>query len=142
MFKKQWEHDNFIISTDKDKLDLELIYQFLSHTYWADKRTKQQVADSIQNSLCFGMYEQHQQVGFARVVTDYSTFGYLADVFITDQYKGRRLGQWLIETIFNMPELAQIEKWLLLTSDAQNLYKKVGFCQYEYPDRVMIRRKV
>ncbi len=90
------QRDNFIISTDKARLDIEMIYQFLGSSYWANQRAIEQVKESIQHSLCFGVYEQNTQIGFARILTDYATFSYLADVFILPAYRGAGLGKWLI----------------------------------------------
>jgi len=135
-----WTKDNFVISTDKSKLDPELIFQFLQKSYWAKDRTYSQLINSIKNSLCFGMYENNHQVGFARVITDYTTFAYLADVFVLSTHQGKGLGKWLIDTIFNDEEVKHITPWLLLTNDAHSLYEKVGFVQYSDPTRVLIKR--
>ncbi len=136
---KKWIRDSFEISTDKSKLNLEVIFQFLKESYWANDRTYSQVANSIQNSFCFGLYENNIQVGFARVITDHTTFAYLADVFIIKSYQGKGLGKWLMEVIFNNEELKNVTSWLLLTNDAHFLYEKVGFMQYPYPERVMMK---
>lgn len=135
----KWVKDNFEISTDKSKLNLEVIFQFLKESYWANDRTYSQVVHSIQNSLCFGLHENGIQVGFARVITDYATFAYLADVFIIRSYQGKGLGKWLTEVIINNEDLKNITSWLLLTNDAHFLYEKAGFMQYPYPERVMMK---
>ncbi|SRR5579883_2886176 len=141
MLNKNWQKDIYQISTDKSRLDWQLIYNFLSKSYWANGRTFEQVSHSIEHSLCFGLYAETQQAGFARVITDYSTFAYLADVFILPDYQGKGLGKWLIETIFSVQELADVITWLLLTKDAHHLYKKVGFQSFPYPERLMVRKK-
>ena len=134
-----WVHENFLISTEKEKLNFEIIHHYLSTSYWAKERSREQIIESIQHSLCFGVYHQNAQVGFARVITDYSTFAYLADVFILPAHQKNGLGKWLIDTIFSMERLKKIAKWLLLTNDAQKLYARVGFEQFPYPERVMIK---
>ena len=136
---KTWTRKKFLISTDKEKLNLEVIYQYLSSSYWAKERTQEQVAESIKHSFCFGLYDLASQIGFARVITDYSTFAYLADVFVLPTYQGMGLGKWLIDTIFDVEQLKKITKWLLLTNDAQKLYERVGFEQFPYPERIMIK---
>lgn len=136
----RWKKNSFEISTDKTMLNREIICQFLREkSYWATNRSQSQINDSIQNSLCFGLYEKEIQIGFARVVTDYVTFGWLADVFIIHSHQGQGLGKWLIEVIFNCDELKNIVTWLLLTNDAHGLYEKVGFAEFPYPERVMIK---
>lgn len=132
--------ESLIISTDKSFLNTQIIYQFLKESYWAQTRTYQQVLESIRNSLCFGMYEDKNQIGFARVITDNSTFAYLADVFILPSYQKMGLGKWLIETIFNTEELKNISSWMLVTKDAHDLYKKFGFSEFPYPERVMLKK--
>lgn len=133
-----FEKSGFIISTDKDKINLPTVYEFLKTTYWATDRSFQQVEDSIKNSLCFGVYDQTNQIGFARVISDYTTFAYLADVFILPSYRNRGLGKWLLDSIVNIELLKNVGSWLLLTNDTQQLYEQVGFVTYPYPERVMI----
>jgi GNAT superfamily N-acetyltransferase len=132
------QKDNFIISTDKEKLDIEMIYRFLSQSYWASNRTLDEVKESIKHSLCFGVYQEKIQVGFARIITDYSTFSYLADVFIIPEFRGFGLGKWLIETIFSLDEVKNV-RCMLLTTDAHTLYEQVDFTLFPYPERVMIK---
>lgn len=135
-----WIKNDFEISTDNARLDIDMICRFLKEeSYWANDRSPSQVIDSIKNSLCFGLYEKGTPIGFARVVTDYATFGWLADVFILKSHQGKGLGKWLIEVIFNHDSLKNVVSWLLLTNDAQGLYEKVGFAEYPYPQRVMMR---
>ena len=133
-----FEKSGFIISTDKDKINLPTVYEFLKTNYWATDRSFQQVEDSIKNSLCFGVYDQTNQIGFARVISDYTTFAYLADVFILPSYRNRGLGKWLLDSIVNIELLKNVGSWLLLTNDTQQLYEQVGFVTYPYPERVMI----
>lgn len=135
-----WNRENLIISTDKSFLNPEIIYQYLKESYWAQARTYEQVLESIRNSLCFGMYENKNQIGFARVITDNSTFAYLADVFILPSHQKMGLGKWLMEVIFNKEELKNISSWMLVTKDAQDLYKKFGFMEFPNPERVMMKK--
>ncbi|WP_207714410.1 GNAT family N-acetyltransferase [Scytonema sp. UIC 10036] len=92
---------------------------------------------AIQNSFVFGVYKGEQQVGFARVVTDYSTFAYLADLFILEPFRGNGLGKWLLETIVSHPELQGLRRWLLATKDAHELYRQFGFTELNNPNRFM-----
>jgi len=92
---------------------------------------------SVHNSLVFGVYRQEKQIGFARVITDYSTFAYLADVFVLEQFRKIGLGKWLIETIINHPDLQGLQRFLLVTKDAHELYQKFGFFELNKPERFM-----
>lgn len=111
----------------------------MKESYWANDRTYSQVVTSVQNSVCFGLHESDIQIGFARVITDYITFAYLADIFVIKSHQGKGLAKWLMEVIFHNEDLKNVMSWLLLTNDAQFLYKKSGFIQYPYPERVMMR---
>lgn len=128
---------NFIISTDPARLNLDSIHSFLARSYWANHRSREVMEHSIKNSLCFGLYAGEQQIGFARVVTDYATFAWLCDVFIEDNFRGEGLGKWLIETVVNYPELQGLRRFLLATRDAQGLYRQYGFTELTNPDRWM-----
>lgn len=123
----EWTRGEFTISTDRGRLDLDLIHGFLTRTYWAEDRSRERVARSIDHSLPFGLYRGSAQVGFARVVTDYVVIAFLADVFVLETYRGRGLGRWLVETVTGLPELRSVRRWLLGTRDAHDLYRKVGF---------------
>jgi len=130
--------DNFLISTDKSKLDVNLIHNYLSNdSYWANGIPFDTVKKSIDNAVCFGLYENDKQIGFARVVTDKATFGYLGDVFILESHRGKGLSKWLMECILKHPELQGFRRWILLTRDAQSLYEQFGFTQFHAPDRCM-----
>jgi GNAT superfamily N-acetyltransferase len=123
----EYRRDSFSINTDKSKLDIGLIHEFLSQSsYWAQGRPLDTVQTSIDRSLCFGMYDGDQQIGFARVVTDYATFAWLCDVFILESHRGRGLGKWLIECIVAYPDLQGLKNFLLATRDAHELYRKYG----------------
>lgn len=130
---------NYAISTDKNRLDIPYIHQFLSHSYWAEAIPIDIVARSVDFSMCFGVYDGERQVGFARVVTDYATFGYLADVFIDEQYRGLGLSKWLMEIIMEHPQLQGFRSWQLATRDAHGLYARYGFKVPENPERIMRR---
>ena len=122
------QYRDFQIDTDPQRLDTVAIQDFLNnHSYWAAERTKEQVEKSIANSFCFGMYAKNGQlVGFARVVTDWTTFAWLCDVYILDPVRGQGLGKWLIDTIMNFHELKDVRRFMLLTRDAQDLYRHYG----------------
>jgi GNAT superfamily N-acetyltransferase len=131
----------FRISTDKSLLDISVIHHWLSTvSYWAKGRSLEIIQRSIDNSLCFGVYEEQRQVGFARVVTDYATFAWLCDVFVLEKYQGQGLGKWLIETITTEPRLQRLRIFLLATQDAHGLYRQYGnFEPLVFPDRWMMR---
>ena len=129
----------FTISTDASRLDLEMIHDFLTTSYWAAGVPAEVVKRSIEHSLAFGVYHGDGQVGFARVVTDYATFAYLADVFIIEAYRGQGLAKWLVEVIVAQPDLQGLRRWMLATRDAHTLYGKVGFTSINAPERWMER---
>ncbi|MBW4639708.1 MAG: GNAT family N-acetyltransferase [Gloeocapsa sp. UFS-A4-WI-NPMV-4B04] len=110
--------NRFSITTDKSKLDISMIHNFLKNSYWAENVSRVTIETSIKNSLCFGIYENNKQVGFARVISDYATSALLRDVFILEPYRGQGLGKWLIKYILEYPELQNVQKWLLGTKDA------------------------
>jgi GNAT superfamily N-acetyltransferase len=124
----EWTRGDYTISCERARLDLEVIHEYLSgESYWAQGRSRERVERSVANSLAFGLYKGEAQVGFARVVTDYATFAWLADVFVLDSERGRGLGVWLVETVMSHPELQGMRRWLLATRDAQGLYRRFGF---------------
>jgi GNAT superfamily N-acetyltransferase len=137
----EWHRDGFTVSTDKARLDVELIHRFLAATYWARGIPAAVVRRAIDHSLCFGLYENAQdgerQVGFARVITDYATFAYLSDVFVLEAYRGRGLGDWLVATILAHPDLQGLRRWSLVTREAHGLYRKHGFTALANPERYM-----
>jgi GNAT superfamily N-acetyltransferase len=128
------------ISTEKEKLDIGLIYDFLSASYWGKEYTLDTVRNSVKNSLCFGIYKDGKQIGFARVLTDYTRLAYLADVFVIENYRNQGLGKMLLEHIFSFPELVGVKRWLLATADAVGLYQKFGFRTLSNPERYMEKR--
>jgi GNAT superfamily N-acetyltransferase len=126
----EWRRDeHYVISTERRRLDLEVIHGFLSRIYWAEGIPREVVARSIEHSLPFGVYEGVEQIGFARVVTDYATFAYLADVFVLEEHRGKGLSKWLVATILAHPELQGLRRFSLMTRDAQELYRKFGFVE-------------
>ena len=133
------KREGFTISTDPARLDRTLIHEFLADSYWAKGIPRETVDRSIEGALCFGLYQNDRQVGFARVITDRATFAYLADVFVLESHRGRGLAAWLMETILAHPDLQGLRRWMLLTRDAHPLYRKVGFTELAHPERVMER---
>ena len=120
--------DDFIISTEKSKLDINSIHQFLStEAYWCLDIPRATVERSIEHSLCFGVYQNEKQIGFARVITDYATIAYLGDVYIVEEYRGKGLSKWLLEIIMSHPDLQGLRRWILLTGDAHGLYRQFGW---------------
>ena len=134
-----YHNKHLTISTDKSKLDIELIQQNLDSTYWAKGISKETIQKSIDNCLSYGIYENDKQVGFARVITDYSTFAYLSDVFIAPTHQKLGLSIWLIESILKHPDLQSLRRFVLLTKDAHELYKKFGFEKPKHPEEFMER---
>ena len=121
----------YFVSTDETLLDIDVIHSFLSkESYWAMNIPREVVERSIPNSMCFGVYQGEEQIGFARVVTDKATFAYLADVFIIEEYRGKGLSKWLIEVIHAHPELQGLRRWLLGTKDAHGLYEQFGWVKF------------
>ena len=136
--KIEWQKDEFVISTDRTRLQIDWIHKFLiEESYWAKERTAEQTETAIKNSLPFGVYQGENLVGFARVVTDYATFAYVGDVFITEEFRGRGLSKWLMETIVEYPDLQNLRRWILATRDAHALYEKFGFAALRFPERWM-----
>jgi N-acetylglutamate synthase-like GNAT family acetyltransferase len=133
--------DDFVISDDKSKLDVKLIHNFLTNSYWGNGRTLEEVNRSIEHSFCFGIYSGNKQVGFARVLTDFVIFAYLMDVFIIEEYRGRGLSKILLERIFNDVRFSKIKKWMLATDDAHTLYEKFGFKMIEHPEKLMSKSR-
>jgi GNAT superfamily N-acetyltransferase len=129
--------NGFTLSSDPARLDLDVIHAFLTNSYWAKGISREVVARSIENSLCFGVYEGEKQVGFARVISDFATFAYIGDVFVLESHRGHGLSQWMMEAIKNHPKLQNLRRWTLLTRDAHGLYAKFGFTPVTKPERYM-----
>jgi GNAT superfamily N-acetyltransferase len=128
----------FLISNDRSMLDHDVIHGFLTESYWAAGVSRETVERSIENSLCFGVYHGAQQIGFARVISDYATFAYIADVFVIEPYRGRGLAKELMATIMSHPDLQGLRRWNLGTRDADALYAQFGFKPVENRGRVMM----
>lgn len=125
------------VSTDKNKLDIPFIQHFLKDIYWAAGRTIEEVQTTIDHSFCFGIYLDDQQIGFARVITDYVVFAYMMDVFIDEAHRGKGYSSILIETMMNEPQLQNVKIWRLATRDAHPIYEKFGFKLLAHPERMM-----
>lgn len=139
---EEYQREGYTISTDQAKLNIALIHAYLSErSYWAQGRPLETVQRAIENSLCFGVFAGAAQVGFARVVTDYATFGWLCDVFILEAQRGEGLAKWLVETVVAYPAVAGLKQMILATRDAQELYRNYGgFRALEQPEKWMVRR--
>ena len=129
--------DRFNISTEKERMDIDLIHSFLTRSYWAEGISKEIIRRSIEGALCFGVFENDKHVGFARMITDRATFAYLADVFIIEEYRGLGLSKLLMEVIMSHPDLQGLRRMMLATRDAHELYKKFGFTPLNNVDRWM-----
>jgi GNAT superfamily N-acetyltransferase len=135
-----WQKGDYNISTDNHRLNIPLIHDFISNqSYWGQGRKIEIVQLALNNSLNFGLYKNGEQIGFARVVTDYCTFAWLADVFITEGFRGEGLSKWLMEVIMNHPRLMNMRRWVLATKDAHGLYEQFGFGRMAQPERWMER---
>jgi len=128
----------FGISTDQDLIDFAAVYNYLHlDSYWAQGIAEETLRIAIKNSLCFGIYKENKQAGFARVVTDKATFAYICDVFVLPEFRRLGLSKWLMQTIVNHPELQGLRRWSLATADAHGLYSQFGFMQITRPERWM-----
>ena len=125
------------VSTDKNKLNVPFIQNFLKDVYWAAGRTMEEVQKTIDSSFCFGIYFDEEQIGFCRVITDYVVFAYVMDVFIIEEPRGKGYSSILIKNMMNEPELKEVKIWRLATSDAHFLYKKFGFNALATPEKMM-----
>ncbi|HVI49108.1 MAG TPA: GNAT family N-acetyltransferase [Chitinophaga sp.] len=131
---------DYVVSTDKTRLDIAVIHNFLANeSYWAQKIPRSIVEKTIAGSLCFGLYHDDKMIGFARLITDYASFAYLADVFVVNEYRGKGLSKFLMRTITAYPELQSLRRWLLVTSDAHELYRQFGFTDIPNPEKFMQR---
>lgn len=135
------EKTEYLISCDPEKLNVGLIHDFLRNSYWAKNIPREIVERSIAHSLNFGLYRNGQQLGFARVISDYTTFAYLADVFILESERGKGLSKLLMEIILEHPQLQGLRNFSLMTRDAQGLYEKFGFRNLDEPQRFMCKKK-
>jgi GNAT superfamily N-acetyltransferase len=130
--------DGYLFSNDKSRLQTDVIHRYLSgESYWAKNIPREIVEKCIEGSVCFGVYFNSQQIGFARVITDHSSFGYLADVFILDEHRGKGLSKYLMRFVMDHPPFKNFRRFMLATRDAHGLYKKFGFTPLAEPDRFM-----
>jgi N-acetylglutamate synthase-like GNAT family acetyltransferase len=125
----------FLISNDKNLLDFDVIYNYLENdSYWSKGIPVEKLKRAIDNSMCFGVFSDKKQAGFARVITDNATFAYICDVFILPDFRGIGLSKWLMQTIMNHPDLSGLRRWSLATRDAHGLYKQFGFTEITNPE--------
>lgn len=124
-----WRRGEYTLSTERAKLDLDVIHAFLTESYWAKGRSKERVAQSIEHSLPFAIYREEALVAFARVVTDRVVLAWVCDVFVLPEHRGRGLGKWLMEAMLAAPELRSIRRFALGTRDAHGLYRRFGFTE-------------
>lgn len=132
----------FTVSTDKSKLDIDAIHDFIcNRSYWGKGRSQEAIWTTIDHSLCFGIYDDDAQfLGFARVVTDYVVVAHLMDFFILEEHRGQGIGKQLLEQIIHYPSLKEIKFWRLDTNDAHELYERFGFKEPAYPEKIMEKR--
>ncbi len=136
----EWTREGYVISTDPARLTIGVIHQFLAEeSYWAKGIPLTVVERAVAHSLCFGLYANRNQIGFARVITDYATYGYLNDVFVLGDHRGQGLGRWLLECVVAHPDLAGLRRFGLTTRDGQALYARFGWTALRYPERHMER---
>jgi GNAT superfamily N-acetyltransferase len=134
----EYHRGDFVISTSRERLNLDVIHEFLTNCYWAQGIPRGVVARSIENALCFGVYDgTGAQVGFARVISDFATIAYVGDVFVLETHRGRGLGKWLMQCITQHPALQNLRRWILTTRDAHGLYSQMGFAPVKSPERFM-----
>jgi len=137
----QWTQPGYTVTTDVDSFDFEVIHRYLSEVaYWSLGVPRATVERATRNSLAFGLFEADHQIGFARLITDLTTFAYLSDVFVLPDYQGKGLGTWFMECVFAHPELEGMRRLMLVTGDAQKLYEKFGFTALANPEQVMEKR--
>ncbi len=136
-----WEQrrDQYTLTTDPARLDMDVVYGYLSRAYWCEDIPREIVERAIERSLCFSLLEREDQIGFVRAVSDYTTFAYLCDVFVLKSHQGKGLGTWMMQSVMSHPELQGLRRWHLTTRDAHSLYRKVGFVPLSKPERHMER---
>ena len=138
----EYRHGEFLISTNRERLDVDVIHGFLTNCYWAKGIPREVVERSIEHALCFGIYDgKGAQVGFARVISDFATIAYVGDVFVLETHRGRGLGEWLMQCITQHAALQGLRRWILTTRDAHGLYAQVGFTPVKAPERFMERHQ-
>ncbi len=133
----RWTHGEYEIDTDRERLDRVLVREFLADSYWARGISQEVVDAACAGSICFGLYRASEQVGFARVITDGATFGYLADVFVLPAHRDRGLSKWMVARVLEHPRLQGFRRWMLATRDAHGLYERFGFRPLDDPAKFM-----
>lgn len=133
----EWRRGGLTVTTDPAKQDLDVIHSFLCNADWAKGIPRETVRASLANSLCFAVLDRERQVGFARVISDFATIAYLGDVFVLDSHRGRGLAKWMLECINAHPQLQNLRRWVLVTSDAHGLYARFGFTPLAKPSLFM-----
>ncbi|GLW37943.1 N-acetyltransferase [Pectobacterium carotovorum subsp. carotovorum] len=123
----EWRKNNYLVSTDRERLDLQTIHEYLVRSTWAKGIDLKTVTASTENSLNFGLYDDESQIGFARLITDHATFAYLCDVYVLEEYQGNGLGRWLLECVHNHPVFERLRRIMLFTTTAPWLYEKFGY---------------
>jgi len=129
--------DGITVTTDPSRLDLDVLHGFLASSYWATGIPREVVERAVRHSLCFGAFEGGRQVGFTRVITDFATHAYVSDVFVLPSHRGRGIGTRLMAAVVSHPDLQGLRRWTLFTRDAHRLYRKFGFAEARYPERLM-----
>ena len=143
----EWRRNEYSISTDPTRIDFGVIHTFVTRAYWSPGIPREVVEQAARHSLVFGLYHDSgdgaatHQVGYARVLTDYTALAYVMDVFVLEAHRGRGLATWLMETIISHPELQEVRSWLLKTRDAHGLYARIGFSPLPDPERFMCRTR-
>jgi len=137
----EWKQDGLVIATDPVRQDVDAIHAFLRRAYWCEEIPRETVARAVKHSLCFGLFDSAAQVGLAQVVTDYTIFAYLCDVYVLESHRGRGLGKWLLACVLAHPELQGLRRFNLITRDAHSLYARHGFQPLARPAYHMERHK-
>lgn len=132
-----WTRGAYTLSTDRERLDLDVIHGFLAGSYWTPNIPRELVERQVANAMPIGLYHEGRQVGFARLVTDMASFAYLADVFVLEPHQGQGLARWMVQAFLDHPELQTVRRWLLSTADAHGVYAKLGFGPLPEPERYM-----
>ncbi|WP_291563931.1 MULTISPECIES: GNAT family N-acetyltransferase [unclassified Clostridium] len=133
----EYEKDDFYITTDFKKIDINVVCSLLAQSYWANSRKKDVIIKSLKNSLCFSLFHKDRQIGLIRVITDCATFAYLCDVVIAEDYRHKGLGAWFLQCVFKYSDLQNLRRWCLATKDAHEFYKKFGFSDLSNPEKFM-----
>lgn len=136
----EFTKNDYILNTDKKKLNTTVIHRYLSQTGLTKGISFDTVKRSIKKSLCFGLYKDGNNVGFARIVSDYATISYISDIFIVSEHHSDELYSWMIESILSHPELVNVKNWLIKNNNGHSAYDKFGFIKYDEADKIMIKR--